>query len=136
MNENKTMNAVIYSRVASPAPTANREATLPGQETRCREYAATHGYTVVATFSDVGSGNNGVRPCMSKMLAFLETHRTEKLRVLMADPQRLARNTETFIELHTKIREAGGVLEPVESARREIAEAPRVRIETERERER
>jgi DNA invertase Pin-like site-specific DNA recombinase len=140
MTNNETnkepIKAITYSRVAISGGVADRESTLPGQERRCAEHAKANGYSVVAAFRDVGSGIKGDRPDLNRMLKLIEERRGENLRVLITDPHRLARSVETFLALEAKIREAGGVLEPLEPSRRDIANAYRVRLTAERDRER
>jgi DNA invertase Pin-like site-specific DNA recombinase len=131
----KPYKAVIYCRVASDNPVADRANSLAGQEQCCHTYAATNGYSILSTFRDVGSGVGKSRPGFDKMLAFLDEHRDEKYRVLIADPKRLARDAEIFLVLGNKIREAGGSIEMAGSGRT-IADRFPGRLSVEKDRER
>lgn len=53
------MNAVIYARVATAEAA---ELRLQRFLTYCRRYAAQAGYTIVAEFQDIGSGEHVDRP--------------------------------------------------------------------------
>lgn len=135
MTNNEANKAVIYSRVARDI-VLERSDSLRGQEERCREYAQTKGYSVVSTFQDVGSGNGTKRSGMTAMLEFLDAHRNEGLRVLLADPQRLSRNAEGHMQLLSKIRDAGGHVEIAAPRLRETAKHRDTRKAVEREQER
>ena len=110
MTDSLGKKAVIYCRVSSTAQTKRGDG-LGSQETRCREFARTRGYTVVETFSDDMTGKLIDRPGMKAMLAYLKKHRADEHAVLIDDISRLARGMKAHIELRAAITLAGGVLE-------------------------
>src|SRR6476619_2611006 len=83
-------NAVIYCRVSSDRQVSEGHG-LDGQERRCREYAAAHGYRVLQVFRDEGaSGGTIDRPALKALFAFLSAHGDVNL-VLFEDVSRIAR---------------------------------------------
>ena len=110
MTERREQKAVIYCRVSSTAQTKRGDG-LASQETRCREYARSRGYSVVETFRDDQSGGIVDRPGMKAMLAFLKGHRAQPHTVLIDDISRLARGVKAHIDLRAAITLAGGLLE-------------------------
>lgn len=102
--------AVIYCRVSSPTQ-MTRGHGLDSQETRCREFASSRGYTVDRVFKDDMTGSLATRPGMQAMLSYLRKHRKTGLRVLIDDISRLARGLDAHLHLRSAINEAGGVLE-------------------------
>lgn len=110
MTEQKTRKAIIYSRVSDPKQVSEGHG-LSSQETRCREYAASRGYDVVASFSEDMSGKIAKRPGILAVLAYLRKHRGEQHVVIIDDISRLARDIESYKQLRRAIREASGKLE-------------------------
>src|SRR4051812_8200092 len=99
-------NAIIYCRVSS-----DRQATeghgLDGQERRCQEYAAVHGYTVARVFRDEGaSGGTIDRPALQEMFAYLRKHRDVEM-VLFEDVSRIARDMGVHIQILSQISRLG-----------------------------
>lgn len=135
MTNTETNKAVIYCRVATPTIPARAD-SIEGQERRCREYAQAKGYTVTQIFQDMGSGISAERSAMTAMLKFLEAHKYEKLRVLITEPQRLARNIEAQMQFLSKIRDAGGQVEIVSPRFLETKKSRSADKSAERERER
>lgn len=104
--------AVIYCRVSS-----DRQATeghgLDGQERRCREYAAAHGYTVAAVFRDEGaSGGTFDRPALRALFDHLRRHRDVDL-VLFEDVSRIARDMGVHIQVLSEITRLGAKYQTV-----------------------
>ena len=61
-----TTNAVIYARFSSHS---QQEQSIDGQLRYCREYAAQHGYAIVAEYCDRAmSGTNDNRPEFQRMI--------------------------------------------------------------------
>jgi DNA invertase Pin-like site-specific DNA recombinase len=110
MTEHKPRKAITYSRVSDPKQVSEGHG-LSSQETRCREYAASRGYEVVASFSEDMSGKIARRPGILAVLAFLRKHRREQHVVIIDDISRLARDIESYKQLRRAIREANGTLE-------------------------
>ena len=104
--------SIVYCRVSSQAQVRKGDG-LGSQETRCREYAKHHGYSVEAVFYDEGiSGKLLDRAKMREMLAYLKKHgKHQPVVVIIDDISRLARDLETHIKLRTAIADAGGKLE-------------------------
>src|SRR3954447_14036834 len=94
--------ALIYCRVSS-----DRQATeghgLDGQERRCREYAAAHGYRVLAVFRDEGaSGGTIERPALKEMFGYLRKTGGVEI-VLFEDVSRIARDMGVHIQILSEI---------------------------------
>lgn len=94
--------ALIYCRVSS-----QRQATeghgLDSQEGRCRAWAKDRGYEVVRVFADDGvSGALFDRPKIKELLAYLDSHATEKFAVIFDDLARFAREVSVHIRLKTE----------------------------------
>ena len=104
--------SIVYCRVSSQAQVRKGDG-LGSQETRCREYAKHHGYSVEAVFYDEGiSGKLLDRAKMREMLSYLKKHgKHQPIVVIIDDISRLARDLETHIKLRTAIADAGGKLE-------------------------
>lgn len=105
-------NAVIYCRVSS-----DRQATeghgLDGQERRCREYAAAHGYQVASVFRDEGaSGGTFVRPALRAMFDYMRKHGDVEL-VLFEDVSRIARDMGVHIQILSEITRLGAKYQTV-----------------------
>ena len=108
--KDSNQKAVIYCRVSSKKQ--EKDGTgLASQETTCREYARYRGYSVVECFFDGQSGKFTSRPGMREMLAYLSTHRKERLVVIIDDISRLARGMRAHLDLREKISKFGGQLE-------------------------
>jgi site-specific DNA recombinase len=102
--------AVIYCRVSSIKQATVGDG-LRSQETRCRDYARTKGYEIIAVFSDDVSGSRIDRPGMKDMLAFTRKRRATGTIVLIDDVSRLARDLSAHLKLRADIADAGGILE-------------------------
>ena len=109
---NKTTNniAVTYSRVSDHKQVTQGHG-LASQETRCREYAASRGLTVVESFKDDITGAVAERKGMEALLAFLRSHRQQGVTVIIDDVSRLGREREAYYKLRSAIASAGGKLE-------------------------
>ncbi|MDA5556061.1 recombinase family protein [Shimia sp. MMG029] len=103
-----TQKAIIYARVSSRAQ-ASEGHGLSSQEARCRDYAASKGWEVVATFPDTISGGIDFmkRPGMVALLSFLDAQPNENFVVIFDDPKRFARSTRFHIDLRDALRERG-----------------------------
>ena len=66
-----TKRAVGYFRVSDPHQTGERHSSLETQEERFRLHCERHGYTAVATFTDVKSGRRDDRHEYQRMLAYI-----------------------------------------------------------------
>jgi DNA invertase Pin-like site-specific DNA recombinase len=104
--------AVIYCRVSS-----DRQATeghgLDGQERRCREYAAAHGYAVAAIFRDEGaSGGTIDRPALQEMFTYLRSPGGVDM-VLFEDVSRIARDMGVHIQILSRITQLGATYQTV-----------------------
>ena len=102
--------AVVYARVSSERQ-VNEGGGLQSQEHRCRSYAQTCGYAVLATFSDDGvSGALIERPGIQALLGFLRIQPGEVV-VIIDDISRIARDVIAHVTLRSAIKAAGGRLE-------------------------
>ncbi len=102
--------AVIYCRVSSDRQ-AKEGSGLASQEQRCRSFALSRGYGVVATFCDEGvSGALLDRPGVRSLLTFLRSQPAGVV-VVVDDISRIARDMRTHLELRAAIAAAGGELE-------------------------
>ncbi|MBN1188608.1 MAG: recombinase family protein [Dehalococcoidales bacterium] len=63
-----TKRAVIYSRVSTPEQAEDDKTSLTEQERLCREYCQEKGYSLSATYQDIGSGTTRKRPSFMQML--------------------------------------------------------------------
>ncbi|MEM1346876.1 MAG: recombinase family protein, partial [Pseudomonadota bacterium] len=103
--------AVIYCRVSSVAQVQDGHG-LESQATRCREYAARKGYTVVETFHEKAvSGGLMERPAFTAMLAFIRRHADTGMVVVIDDISRFARDIESHWALRRTLTDMGGRLE-------------------------
>jgi site-specific DNA recombinase len=105
-------NAIIYCRVSS-----DRQATeghgLDGQERRCREFAAAHGFSVIGVFRDEGaSGGTIDRPALQDMFAYMRRSRDVDI-VLFEDVSRIARDMEVHIQILSQITRLGATYQTV-----------------------
>lgn len=102
--------AILYTRVSSERQ-VNEGGGLQSQEHRCRSYAQSCGYAVLATFSDDGvSGALIERPGIQALLSFLRTQAGEVV-VVIDDISRIARDVIAHVSLRAAIKAAGGKLE-------------------------
>ena len=110
MHETPERSAVIYARVSSRKQ-VKEGGGIESQATRCRSYAQSRGYEVVAMFTDDMTGQNARRPGMDAMLSFLKQHKADPHVVLIDDISRLARGLKAHMELRDELARAGGILE-------------------------
>ena len=110
MDKKTDIKAVIYTRVSSTKQTT-RGNGLDSQETRCREYAAHRGYTVIDVFKDDMTGSAVNRPGIKAMLACVRKYRSHKVVVIIDDISRIARSIEAHLKLKAAILAAGATLE-------------------------
>jgi len=110
MSNEITQSAVIYARVSSKKQVKDGGG-IESQATRCRAYAASRGYNVVAMFTDDMTGSQAVRPGMDAMLSYLKQHKSNPHIVLIDDISRLARGLKAHLALRDQLAKAGGILE-------------------------
>jgi len=110
MSETEFKPAVIYARVSSKKQ-VKEGGGIESQATRCRSYAASRGYDVVAMFTDDMTGSKARRPGMDAMLSFLRQNKKTPHIVLIDDISRLARGLEAHLKLRDELSKAGGLLE-------------------------
>ena len=108
MRSQGSEDVVIYSRVSSLGQ-KNDGHRLSGQEARCRNFAASKGWNVVAAFPDTISGGIDFmkRPGMKALLAFLDAQPDKSFIVLFDDPKRFARSTKYHLKLREALRARG-----------------------------
>lgn len=106
------IKAVIYCRVSSKSQETDGHG-LESQETRCREYANSKGYSVEATFPDTitGGGNFMKRPGMVALLSYLDAQPQENYVVIFDDLKRFARDTRFHLDLRDSFRDRGAIIE-------------------------
>ena len=104
--------AVSYVRVSSAAQVSKGHGA-ESQAARCEEFARMKGYAPIEkVFADKAvSGSLVERPGMKELLAYLQRHPGENIRVIIDDISRLARGLEAHLTLRASIASAGGVLE-------------------------
>ena len=104
--------ALIYCRVSSSKQVREGHG-LESQETRCRQYAHSHGYDVEAVFpDDVSSGGDFMkRPGMVSLLKYLDRHSQTDYVVIFDDLKRFARDTEFHIKLRRAFKVRGATVE-------------------------
>jgi len=104
--------AVIYCRVSAKSQETDGHG-LESQETRCRQYAAAHGYEVVAVFPDTitGGGDFMQRPGMVSLLAFLDDQPDDDFVVIFDDLKRFARDTRFHLDLRDAFRKRGATIQ-------------------------
>jgi len=110
MSEDDFQPAVIYARVSSRKQ-VKEGGGIESQATRCRSYASSRGYEVVAMFTDDMTGSKARRPGMDAMLSFLKQNKETPHIVLIDDISRLARGLEAHLKLREELSKAGGILE-------------------------
>ena len=81
-------NSVIYCRVS----TREQSDSLPVQERRCADFAASQNLQIIQTFVDSQSGRTNDRPQLQAMLDFCRSNRKTLKHVIVSDLSRLARN--------------------------------------------
>ncbi len=92
-------NAVIYTRSASP-----NEQAINVQLEICREYARTHGYNIVAEYSDNGkSGMNFCRPAFTAM----NDNRDKWATLIVYRLDKLSRNRSEYCKYRKTLRDEG-----------------------------
>ncbi len=108
----RDLKAIIYCRVSSVAQTKKGDG-LASQETRCREYAAYKGYTVVKTVVDRAiSGGVLDRPGIKELIQFLKREKhADRYVVLFDDISRLARDIRTHLDLRDAIFATGAQMD-------------------------
>lgn len=97
--------ALIYCRVSSQRQVDEGHG-LEGQEKRCRDYAKSKGYEIIAVFKDEGvSGGLIEREGMQSLLRELDKHQNEEgeLVVVIDDIKRFARDVQGHFTLRTAI---------------------------------
>jgi DNA invertase Pin-like site-specific DNA recombinase len=106
--------AVLYARVSSDRQAREGDGAR-SQEQRCRAYAETRGYRVVASFPDEGvSGALVDRPGLVALLQFVRARRDATGRevvVVVDDISRVARDVNAHLQIRAALRAAGGRLE-------------------------
>ncbi len=110
MSENAQKPAVIYARVSSKKQVKDGGG-IESQATRCRAYASSREYEVVAMFTDDMTGSKERRPGMDAMLSYLKQNKANPHIVLIDDISRLARGLKAHIGLRDQLARAGGILE-------------------------
>lgn len=107
--------ALIYCRVSSQRQVKEGDG-LGSQEQRCRAYAISQDYDVMAVFREEGeSGGLFDRPAMRQVLKFLDEHNSnnndDKIVVVFDDLKRFARDTEIHFRLKREIYGRNGCVE-------------------------
>lgn len=105
------MEALIYCRTGcGPIPEE--------QETACRNYVASKGYSIAGIFFDpCSSGLNGNRKGLQNLLRLLRDHKDLKNYVVItSDSSRLARGMPMLMELDLNFKACGAVAEFVAPA--------------------
>ncbi|WP_425429308.1 recombinase family protein [Citreimonas salinaria] len=102
--------ALIYCRVSSHKQTVQGHG-LKSQEARCREFAHSKGYQVVAVFFDDISGSSLVRPGMTQLISHVNNDKSASYVVLIDDISRLARGLEAHLAMRASLQGAGARLE-------------------------
>lgn len=107
-----TQKAVIYCRISSKSQEDEGHG-LQSQETRCREYARSKGYTVDAVFPDTftGGGDFMKRPGMVALLSYLDAQPSERFVVIFDDLKRFARDREFHFRLRDAFRARNALVE-------------------------
>jgi len=82
-----TKNAVIYTRVSTEEQTKGY--SLETQLERCTEFAETHKYNILGTFTDAHSGEDLERPGLDELTNFISKHKDGV--VVVYDADRLSR---------------------------------------------
>ena len=102
---------VIYTRVSSKKQLTEGDG-LKSQEKHCRDYAAQHGYKVLAVFAEKAvSGGNSVRPAIEELYLFLEERNGKPIYVVIDDIKRFARDVDIHFDLKVALVQRGGYLQ-------------------------
>ena len=106
------MKAIIYCRVSSDRQVKDGHG-LDSQEKRCRDYALSKAYDVVAVFREEGvSGGSLERVAMTSLLQFLEKIKSgEQIVVLVDDIKRFARDVNIHFDLRKIIYSKNAILD-------------------------
>lgn len=89
-------NAVIYCRVSTKEQ-AEDGGSLATQERVCREYAAKHGYTVIAIYVEEGeSAKTTDRTQLKKLMAFCSAKKHNVKAVIAYKIDRISRNVDDY----------------------------------------
>lgn len=112
------MAILIYARVSTTRQ-AERELSIPAQQTIMKRYAADHGLAVAASFEDVASGTSlRSRPGLLAAIR-LSSRRRDIDGILVHKLDRLSRNTFNYLILKSRLKERGvrimSVVESIES---------------------
>ena len=107
------MNAVIYARYSSHA---QNDASIEQQISACRQYADTHGFTVVGEYYDRAlSGTSDKRPEFLRMIRDSVRHKWERVIVYKLD--RFARNRYDSATYKARLKKNGvfvvSAMEPI-----------------------
>ena len=102
--------AVIYCRVSSKKQEREGDG-LASQETRLRQYAALHGYTVTRVFSDKLTGSESQRPGLRDMIAFVAADRGRTYRIIFDHLDRFTRDFYLHADLRRAVAKTGATLE-------------------------
>jgi site-specific DNA recombinase len=109
------MRACIYTRVSTDEQ--GKGYGLPTQLAACREYAAAHGYTVVAEHSDEATGTTLDRPGLEAVRRLAESKGCDV--VVVYESSRLARRLVLVLLLEDELQRRGApveyVMEPTEA---------------------
>jgi DNA invertase Pin-like site-specific DNA recombinase len=109
---NEPIKAVIYCRISSKTQEIEGHG-LESQESRCREYADSKGYSVVGMFPDTitGGGDFMNRPGMVALLSFLDAQPDQRYVVIFDDLKRFARDTRFHLDLRDAFCRRGALIE-------------------------
>jgi DNA invertase Pin-like site-specific DNA recombinase len=110
--QQETKYAIIYCRVSSKKQEMEGHG-LDSQETRCRKYAESKGYTVETVFRDTfsGGGDFMARPEMRALIAYLDAHPHKNYVIIFDDLKRLARDTVFHLKLRQEFGSRGAKVE-------------------------
>lgn len=108
--ETKNNKALIYCRVSSERQ-VNEGHGLDSQESRCRQYAESHGLEVEKVFRDEGvSGSLFDRKAILALLNYLDCKPFENFIVIIDDLSRFARDIQVHIRLKAELASRNAVL--------------------------
>ena len=106
-----TKRAAIYRRVSTAEQAEDDKTSLTEQERLCREYCQAKGYSVSASYQDIGSGTTRKRPSFLEML---KEARQQQFDVIIAwKTDRLARGIYPCSALMEAIEESSVTIETV-----------------------
>lgn len=111
INIEKKQKALIYCRISGKKQ--KEGSGLSSQEYRCRQYAESKSYEVVATFPDdiTGEGDFMKRKGMVALLRYLDDHPHEQFVVIFDDLKRYARDVEFHLRLRRNMSERNAIRE-------------------------